>query len=168
MSPDHRSRASLVRAAATLLAVVFVLAACRAIPTGLFGSDPEASPGQDPSPSPTAITKTLCESAADLRVDVDSLRSMELREDGLLSVLVAADAALGEAGTLRVLVAEEYGPYVAELVLALEGLRRTVDDLSAAETVGAGLESIGESIAEIGRAMDVLALELRDPCPENG
>jgi len=155
---------SLARTLVLLLALLFALSACRALPPGFLA--PSAAPDSTPGPSPTLITKTMCESGADLRTDIDFLRSLELREDGLISVLVAVDSALGEARTLGTLVTEEYRPQAVDLVLSLENLRLTVDELSQQETLGAGIATLGESIAEIGDAMDALTLELRDPCPD--
>jgi len=156
------TRPSLARTAMLLLVLLFALSACRTLPPGFLAPDSTAEP------SPTPIAKTMCESGADLRTDVEFLRSLELREDGLVSVLVAVDSALGEARTLGTLVTEEYRPEAVDLVLSLENLRLTVDDLSQQETIGAGIAAIGESIAEVGTAMDTLTLELRDPCPDEG
>lgn len=108
----------------------------------------------------------MCESGAELRTDIDFLRSLEVREDGLLSVLVVVDSALGEARTLSDLAGEQYRPLALDLVLALQDLRQTVDELSEQETMGAGIATIGDSVSQIGSAMDTLALELRDPCPD--
>lgn len=144
------------------MALLFLAGACRALPAGFLA--PAAGPTADPSPSP--VVKTTCESGADLRVDVDFLRSLEIREDGLLSVLVAVDAALGEAQLLVNLVAEEYRPLVVDLVLALQGLRTTAEELADQETVGAGIASIGAAITEIGETMDALTLRLQEPCPQ--
>ncbi len=153
------TRPSLARTSVFLVVLLFALSACRALPPGFL------APDATPEPSPTPIAKTMCESGAALRTDIEFLRSLELREDGLVSVLVAVDSALGEARTLGTLVTEEFRPLAVDLVLSLENLRLTVDDLNQQETVGAGLAPIGESIAEIGTAMDALGLELRDPCP---
>lgn|GEM_PF-5768544 len=164
MNTRSLSRSSVARFSMLVVVTFFVVSACRAIPPGLVGPDADATPG----PSPTPTTKTMCESGADLSVDVEFLRSLELREDGLVSVLVAVDAALGEARTLGALVTEEYRPQAVDLVLSLENLRLTVDELSQQETLGAGIAAIGDSISEIGKAMDALTLELRDPCPGQG
>jgi hypothetical protein len=40
-----------------------------------------------------------------------------------------------------------------------------VDELSDQPTAGAQLASIGESITQIGNAMDALSVALRTPCP---
>lgn len=154
------TRPSLARTSLLLLALLFALSACRALPPGFLAPDATLEP------SPTPITKTMCESGAELRTDIEFLRTLELREDGLVSVLVAIDSTLGEARTLGTLVTEEYRPQAVDLVLSLENLRVTVDELNQQETVGAGIATIGESIAEIGVAMDALTLELRDPCPD--
>ena len=168
MDTDRLSGASVARLATLMLALLFAAAACRALPTGLMAPGSEASPTMDPGASPSPITKTMCESAADLRVDVDFLRSMEIREDGLVSVLVAVDAALGEARTLTTLVAQEYRPFAADLVLSLVALRLTVTQLDQQETVGASIAAIGEAIVGLGEATDSLERELQDPCPDIG
>jgi hypothetical protein len=166
MTSNRRSGTSVARLFILLLGLLFVIGACRALPTGLTSPGSGDSPDVDPTPSPTPIAKTMCESADDLRVDLDFLRAVELREDGLVAVLVAVDVALGEARTLTTLMGEEYGPYAADLVLSLEALRVTVDRLERKETVGEGIAAIGEAIVGIGEAMESLELELRDPCPE--
>ena len=160
MSTQHASRTVAVRLIILVVAGAFVLSACRSLPPGFL------APDADPTASPEPIDKTMCESGAELATDIAFLRSLELSDDGLVAVLVAVDSALGEARVLADLAVEEFGPMAIDLVLALEGLRDTVDGLSQQETVGSGIADIGVSIAEIGTAMDQLALELRDPCPE--
>jgi hypothetical protein len=139
---------------------IFTLSACRAIPVGLFEPDPEATTG----PSPTPITKSLCESGADLRTDIEFLRSVEVSDDGLLSLIVAVDAALGETQTLATLAGQEYSPLVDDVIVSLQDLRDISEQLEGQETLGAGIATIGEAITEIGESMDALAIELREPC----
>jgi hypothetical protein len=160
MSTQHASRTVAVRLIILVVAGAFVLSACRSLPPGFL------APDADPTASPEPIDKTMCESGAELTSDIAFLRSLELSDDGLVAVLVAVDSALGEARVLADLAVEEFGPMAIDLVLALEGLRDTIDGLSQQETVGSGIAEIGVSIAEIGTAMDQLTLELRDPCPD--
>ena len=160
MNTQHTSRTTAVRLIILVVAGAFVLSACRSLPPGFL------APDADPTASPEPIDKTMCESGAELATDIAFLRSLELSDDGLVAVLVAVDSALGEARVLADLAVEELGPMAIDLVLALEGLRDTVDGLSQQETVGSGIADIGVSIAEIGTAMDQLTLELRDPCPD--
>ena len=144
------------------LLLVFALSACRAIPPGLLDGGGEPAVEAEPTP----VTKTLCESSADLRTDVEFLRTVEVSEDGLLQLIVAIDAALGEARTLALLVGEEYGPLVSDVVVSLQGLRDVAEEVEEQETIGAGIATIGEAITSVGESMDALEVELRDPCPE--
>jgi hypothetical protein len=143
--------------------LLFALSACSAIPVGLF----EGTPDETPEPSPTPITKTFCESGADLSTDIDFLSSVEVSEDGLLTLIVSVDVALGEARTFTELASQEYGPLVADLVLALQDLRDLAQELEGQETLGSAITVVGETITEIGEAMDTLSMQLRDPCPED-
>jgi hypothetical protein len=142
---------------------IFALSACRAIPGELFADEPEVTP----EPTPTPITKSFCESGADLRTDIEFLRAAELSEDGLLPFIVAIDAALGEARTLTTLAGLEYGPLVADVIISLQDLRDIAEEVEAQETLGAGIATIGEAITEVGQSMDTLTTQLREPCPES-
>lgn len=143
------------------LLLFFALSACRAIPPGLLDGGGEPAVETEPTPA----TKTLCESSADLRTDVEFLRTVEVSEDGLLQLIVAIDAALGEARTLALLVGEEYGPLVTDVVVSLQDLRDVTEEIEGQETIGAGIATIGEVITAVGESMDALEVELRDPCP---
>ena len=145
------------------LLLLFVLSACRAIPPGLLDGGGEPAVEAEPTP----VTKTLCESSADLRTDVEFLRSVEVSEDGLLQLIVAIDAALGEARTLALLAGEEYGPLVTDVVVSLQDLRDVTKAIEEQETIGAGIAAIGEVITAVGESMDALEIELRDPCPDD-
>lgn len=166
MHTNALSHGTVLRASLLVIGLLFVAGACRSLPPGVLAPAAEATPAATAEASAVPITKTVCESGADLQVDVEFLRSMELSEDGLITVLFAADTALDEARVLAELVAEEYRPLATDLVLSLEGLRTTVDMLDRQETAGASIAAIGESIVEIGEAMDALTLQLREPCPE--
>jgi len=167
MDTNARSRSTVLRVSLLVIGLLFVAGACRSLPPGVLAPAAEATPATTAEASAVPITKTLCESSADLQVDIEFLRSMELSEDGLVTVLIAADTALDEAHLLADLVAEEYRPLATDLALSLEGLRTTVDMLDREETAGASIAAIGESIVEIGEAMDALTLQLREPCPES-
>ncbi len=145
---------------AVLLAAA--IAACQAIPTGVFDGD--GDPTAEAAPTPT--TKTLCESGADLRTDIEFLRAVEVEEDGLVQLIVSVDATLGEARTLALLAGEAYGPLVSDVIVSLQDLRDIADELEQQETLGAGIATVGEAITEVGEAMDMLTLALREPCPE--
>ncbi len=142
--------------------LLLTLSACRALPTGFLDADGDPTIEAEPTP----ITKTYCESGADLRTDVEFLRSVEVSDDGLLQLIVSVDATLGEARTFAILAGEEFGPSVEDVILSLQDLRDIADELEDQETIGAGIATLGESITAVGEAMDVLALQLREPCPE--
>ena len=152
----------LTRTIGLAVLVPVVLAACQAVPTGLF--EGEADPAAEAEPTP--ITKTLCESGAELRTDVEFLRAVEVDEDGVVQLVVAVDATLGEARTLAQLAGEEYGPLVDDVMVSLQDLRDIGEELEDQETLGAGIATVGEAINAIGESMDTLTLALREPCPE--
>ena len=107
----------------------------------------------------------MCESASDLRLYTGFLRDQSIKDDGVLPVLVGTVAALSEAHTLAGLADETYRPLVDDLVVSLEGLRTAVRGFRSEQTVGAGVKQLGEAIAGVGSAMDVLSVALRAPCP---
>jgi hypothetical protein len=142
--------------------VPVALAACQAVPSGLF----EGGAGPAAEAEPTPITKTLCESGAELRTDVEFLRAVEVDEDGVVQLVVAVDAALGESRTLAQLADEVYGPLVDDVIVSLQDLRDIAEELEGQATLGAGIATVGEAITAIGESMDTLTLALREPCPE--
>lgn len=146
-------------AVASLL--LFAAAACRAVPVELFVGVDETV-----APEPTSTAKTLCQSGADLRTDIESLRSLDVSEDGVLQLIVSADAALGEARTLALLAGQEYGPLVTDVVVSLQDVRDIGQALERQDTIGASIAVIGEAITAVGDSMDALTLALREPCPE--
>lgn len=166
MQTINLSRSTIVRASVLVIALLFVASACRSLPPGVLAPAAEPTPAASATASAEPVTKSICESGVDLQADIDFLRSTELSEDGLITVLFAADTALEETRLLADLVGEEYRPLVTDLMLSLQGLRTTVDGFDSEETAGAGISAIGESIAEIGESMDALTLQLREPCPE--
>jgi len=151
------TRTGVVRVVLAIPILVLVLSACQSLP------------GQSildqlmPEPEPTA--KTVCQSSADLEAAIEDLRSTELSEEDLVPLVIKIDTAISEARLLVELVSEELGPTVTDLVVSLQGLRTTVETLDEQETLGAGIALIGESITQIGEAMDALALQLRTRCP---
>ena len=150
------------RLLAVLLVALFAITACQTASP----EDGSAEPAATTKPSPTPTAKTMCASGADLAVDVAFLRNVEVSEDGLLSLIVSVDAALGEARTLGPLVVEEYQPLVADVVASLQELRDIAEELEELDTLGEGIVAIGEAITEVGVVMDALATQLREPCPE--
>ena len=162
MSIHRLSRASLARFLTLSIIAVFALSACRALPVGLFSSGDD----QTPAPSPTPITKTMCESGADLAVDVGFLQRLDVSEDGVVPLIAAVDLALGEAQTLGTLVVEEYQPLVNDVIVSLQDLRDISEELESQETIGGGITAIGESLVGIGESMEALEQQLREPCPE--
>lgn len=151
------SRAGVARAVLFLSVFALILSACQSLP------------GQSildqlmPEPEPTA--KTVCQSSADLQAAIEDIRSTELSEEGLVPLVIKIDTAVSEARLLVELVGEELRPEVTDLVASLQGLRTTVESLDEQETLGAGITLIGESLIQIGKAMDALALELQTRCP---
>ena len=134
--------------------LVFLAGACTILPPGLF------APTATPSPTP----KGVCANQADLLVAIDELRSLDVSEAGVLALGESLDAALTEARLLIEAVGEELRPLVLDLVVSLENLRATVDELADQATLGSKIASIGESLIEIGETMDALEVRLRTRC----
>jgi hypothetical protein len=163
MNIHRASVRSGFRPVALALSTTLCAAAAMGMPSLATAADPSAQPSTVPVASPST---TMCQSAADLRLIIGFLQDNSIEEDGLVPELVGAVAALSEARTLLGLVDETYRPLAGDLVAALQDLRTTIDGLSTQETLGAGVAAVGESITQIGLAMDALAVELREPCPE--
>jgi hypothetical protein len=153
---------SLARGRILVLASVLVASLLTVLPQGLWAQDPSSTPEATATLTPA---EAACESADDLRLIVDFLQGTDPSEDGWLPVFVGAIAGLSEAQQLVGLVGDAYRPLVDDLILSLEGLGTTVDELSDQPTAGAQLAAIGESITDIGNAMDALAVALQTPCP---
>ena len=160
MNAKKPSATRIAHRRTVLLALVFALSAIAVPAQGLLAA--ESSPLPEASTSPA---QAACESADDLAIIIDFVRGIDTAEDGYVPVLVGAIAALSEGRQLAGFVGETYRPLVDDLVVSLEDLRATVDELGEQETVGASIESLGVAIADIGAAMDSLALQLREPCP---
>lgn len=163
------------RVAATLAAAMLIAVACRTTtsettepaatataPAGSPAATTAAGAGSDPSP----VSKTMCQSGTDLAADIESLRALDVSEDGVVSLIAGVDAALTEARILADLVVDEYQPLVDDTVVALQDLRDVGQELEDVETLGAGVATIGEAITEVGVAMDELGTQLRAPCPQ--
>jgi hypothetical protein len=148
--------------------IVLALAAALTIlpAAGLLAADAtetvEPAATTEPSLSPA---QAACDSADDLRLIVGFLRDTDVEEDGWVPLLVGVIAGLSEARTLAGLVDEAYRPLVDDLIVSLQGIRTTVDELGGLETTGARIAAIGETITDIGNAMDALSTQLRTPCP---
>jgi hypothetical protein len=163
----HASASILTRAARPSILLVLVLAALSATLMGerVRAADASAVPPVSASPIASEPAKTMCESAADLRLYVGFLRDQSLDEDGLVPILVGAAASLSEAHTLAGLVSDTYRPLVDDLVSALSDLVWAVRGFREQGTIGAGLVGLGDAITRVGTAMDALSGALREPCP---
>ena len=160
-------------ARAAILAISLVIAAVVAAAPGTLAADPSASPSTSAEPaaaaSPAASTapaSAMCASAADLSLIIGFLRATDISEDGIAPTLVGTIAGFAEARTLAGLVGETYRPLVDDLVGSLMELRVTLGTFGDAATVGAGVVAVGEALIDIGEAMDTLAVQLREPCPD--
>ena len=76
-----------------------------------------------------------------------------------------AIAGLSEARQLASFVGETYRPLIDDLIISLEGLRMTLDEVGGEATAGAQLAAVGEAITAIGNAMDALSVQLQTGCP---
>lgn len=150
----------------TTIALTLAVSLMAALPAGLLAQDStEAADATAAAESSIAPAEAACESADDLGLIVEFLQDTDVEEDGWVPVLVGAIAGLGEARTLVSLVGETYRPLVDDLIVSLEDIRSTVDELGEMETAGAQLAAIGETITDIGTAMDALSIQLRTSCP---
>ena len=164
-----------LRLAAVLVVAVLTVSACRTVTSETAAPGATTPPPSetaaagataDAGSSPTPVNKTMCQSGEDLAVDVAFLRSIDVSEDGVLSLIVGVDTALGEAQLLADLGVDEYRPLVEDTIVALQDLRDVGDDARDQETIGAGVAIIGEAITDVGEAMEALETQLREPCPE--
>jgi hypothetical protein len=162
MNTQTASTDVLARGRTIVLAMVMAASFLTALPQGLLAQDPTSAPGATATLAPV---EAACESADDLRLIVEFLRDTDPAEDGWLPVFVGVIAGLSEARQLAGFVGDAYRPLLDDVILSLEGLGTTVDELSDQPTAGAQLASIGESITQIGNAMDALSVALRTPCP---
>lgn len=175
MPSERTGSTAPLRLLATLAVVVLAVSACRtassetAVPSGSAVA-PSGAPGAaataDVSESATPASKTMCQSSEDLAAEIALLRSIDVSEDGVVSLITAADAAIGEAQLLAELVVDEYRPLVEDTVVALQELRDIGEEARGQATIGARVATIGEAVTEVGRAMDALETQLRQPCPQ--
>jgi len=166
MSSARPALPGATRGLKTIIALALAVSLMAALPTGFLAQDStepaDAAAAAEPSVAPAVAA---CESADDLALIVEFLQDIDVEEDGWVPVLVGAIAGLGEARTLVGLVGETYRPLVDDLVVSLQDVRSTVDELGEMETTGAQLAAIGETITDIGTAMDALSSQLRTSCP---
>jgi hypothetical protein len=149
------------RVPARVMRALFLGAALSILPSsGLLAAESSPSPAMTMSPAEAA-----CDSAEQLGLIIGFLQDTDVAADGWLPVLVGVIAGLSEARQLAGSVADTYRPLVDDLIGSLEGLRATVDELREMDTTGAAIAAVGESITDIGNAMDALTVQLRDPCP---
>lgn len=150
----------------TTIALTLAVSLMAVLPAGLLAQDSTEAADATAAAEPTiAPAEAACESAHDLGLIVEFLQDTDVEEDGWLPVLVGGIAGLSEARTLVGLVGETYRPLVNDLVVSLQDVRSTVDELGEMETTGAQIAAIGETIADIGTAMDALSTQLRTSCP---
>lgn len=162
----HAPASLVTRVARPTIVLVLVMAAIAGMSRSwVRAADPSMAPPVSGSPTASEAPKTMCESAADLRLYVGFVRDQSIDDAGLLTVLVGAVASLSEARTLAALVGETYRPLVDDLVASLQDLRTTVRAFRDQGTVGAGLVQVGEAVARVGTTMDALSLALHEPCP---
>jgi hypothetical protein len=151
------------------ISLVVALALGLLLPATHVGAQESPSPAPEASAEPSLTpSDAACESVDDLRLIIDFLRETDPSEDGWVPVLVGVVAGLSEARQLLGLVGETYRPLVEDLVVSLQDLRDTVDEISDEETLGARIATISESVADIGYAMDALGAQLRTRCSTDG
>ena len=158
-TPNVGTRLGRTRVFVLMLMVALLSVSAVAVPVAAQDAS------SDPSASPTAA-EAACQSASDLEIILGFVRDSVEAESGLIPVGIGVIAALSEARTLVELVGETYRPLVQDLIVSLQDLRATVGDLDALDTAGAKLAVVGETIVDIGTAMDAVSLQLRTGCPE--
>jgi len=161
MENTRNVRTRLERTRVLVLMLVVALLSVLALALPVAAQD--ASP--DPSASPTAA-EAACQSASDLEVILGFVIDSVEAESGLVPVGIGVIAALSEARTLVQLVGEAYRPLVQDLIVSLQDLRATIGDLDDLDTAGAKLAVVGETVVDIGNAMDAVSMQLRTGCPE--
>ena len=154
-----RTRLERTRVFVLMLVVALLSVSAVAVPVAAQDASPE------PSASPTSA-EAACQSASDLEIILGFVRDSVEAESGLIPVGIGAVAALSEARTLVELVGETYRPLVEDLIVSLQDLRATIGDLDTLDTAGAKLAVVGETIVDIGNAMDAVSMQLRTGCPE--
>ena len=157
---DMRSTATRPQRARVVVAMLLLaLISLPALAGPVAAQDESAAPAA----SPTAAEQA-CASADDLRLILEFTAESLESESGLVPVGIGVIAGLSEARTLAGLVAETYRPLVDDLIVSLQDLRDSLGDLDELDTAGSKLATVGESIVEIGNAMDSLAVQLQTGC----
>jgi hypothetical protein len=166
MNTHTASTTRIARARIIVLALIVAASVCTLLPSGLLAVESSPMPEAVASLEPTlAPAESACHSADDLRLIVDFLRDTDPSVDGWVPVVVGASAGLSEARQLAGFVGDTYRPLVDDLVISLEGLRMTLDEVGGQATAGAQLAAVGEAITAIGTAMDALSVQLQTSCP---
>jgi hypothetical protein len=162
----NASVSSLTRFARPSIGIMLVFAALAGVAPGpgVRAADPSPQSVAVASPVASEAPKTMCESAADLRMYVGFLQDQSIKEDGLLPVMVGVVASLSEARTLAGLVQETYRPLIDDLVNSLTDLEFAVRHIRDQGTLGSGLVQLGQAITVVGTKLDALSSTLREPC----
>lgn len=150
-----RSRA-LLRGGAGGTLLAFVFGACSVLPPGLFA----VTPTTPPAPTPSVV----CSSADALQASVDTLGALELSEDELTAIGAQIDVVLGDARQVAEAVGDDLRPLVMDMIVALEGIRGTIDTVQEDGTLGSKIEAVGATLVEIGSATDALEIRFADRC----
>lgn len=166
MNTQTASTTGIARGRIIVLALIIVAAFGSVLPSGLLAVEsspmPEAVASLEPTLAPAEAT---CQSADDLRLIASFLRDTDPSVDGWVPVIVGVIAGLSEARQLAGFVGDTYRPLVDDLVISLEGMRTTLDEVGGEATAGAQLATVGEAITAIGNAMDALSIQLQTGCP---
>jgi hypothetical protein len=166
MNTQLASSTGIVRGRIIVLALIVAASVCTLLPSGLLAVEsspmPEALASLEPTLGPAEAT---CQSADDLRLIISFLRDTDPSVDGWVPVIVGVIAGLSEARQLAGFVGDTYRPLVDDLVISLEGLRTTLDEVGGQATAGAQLAAVGEAITAIGNAMDALSVQMQTGCP---
>ena len=166
MNTQTASTTGIARGRIIVLALILAVSFSSVLPSGLLAVESSPMPGAVASLEPTlAPAEAACQSADDLRLIIGFLRETDPSVDGWVPVIVGAIAGLSEARQLAGLVGDTYRPLVDDLVISLEGLRTTLDEVEGQATAGAQLAAVGEAITAIGNAMDALSVQLQTDCP---
>jgi hypothetical protein len=168
MDTQTASSAGIARGRIIVLALVIAASFSSVLPSGLLAVESSPLPEAMTSPEPTlSPAEAACRSADDLRLIIGFLRDTDRSEDGWVPVIVGVIAGLSEARQLAGFVGDTYRPLVDDLVVSLEGLRTTLDEVGGEATAGAQLAAVGEAITAIGNAMDALSVQLQTDCPSD-
>ena len=166
MHSSRPARPGATRGLTITLALTVAVSLMAALPTGILAQDSteaaESTASAEPSLTPA---QAACQSVDDLTLIVGFLQSIDIDEDGWVPVVIGAIAGISEARALAGFVGEVYRPLVEDLIISLQAIRTTAAELSEMETTGSQIAAVGETITEIGIAMDALSTQLRASCP---